>query len=384
MKPSEVKKLLGKGEDSFRQFKTRFSSVDSLAAEISAFANGGGGRIFVGVDDNGDITGLNQGEIRKLNQWISNSTSQKIEPPIFVQTEIIEVDEKLILVISVPQGTSKPYSANKNQFWVKSGADKRRATRDELFRLMQSSSAFFADEMKTEVSTKHFDFLYFSEFYKQVYNEDLDELNSERTVLLENLKLVRENDLTLAGVLLFGKSVETLKPQFGIKATCYISDDEYRDKEDIGGKLFEQHRKGVGFILRNLHRFQESDEFNAPGELEIPAAAIKEAVANALAHRDYFYNTSISINVYPDRVEVISPGNLPNTVTIESIKLGIHMERNPILLSFMAKNQEMGYTGRGSGIPRMIRLCKQREIPLELVNDSTREQFRVVFNRKTQ
>jgi ATP-dependent DNA helicase RecG len=233
----------------------------------------------------------------------------------------------------------------------------------ELFRLLQSSSALYADEMKTEILKNQFDFLYFSEFYKQVYDED---------------------HLTLAGVLLFGKSVETLKPQFGIKATCYLTEDEYRDKEDIGGKLFEQHRKGVDFILRNLHRTQETDDFNSPGELEIPAVAVKEAVANALVHRDYFYNTSIFINVYADRVEVVSPGKLPNTVTLEGVKLGIHMERNPILLSFIAKNQEMEYTGRGSGIPRMIRLCKRRQTPLEFINDSQREQFRVIFRRKAR
>ncbi len=383
MEPSEIIKLLQKGEDSFRQFKTKFMSIDNLAVEISAFANGGGGRILVGVNDDGESTGLNKEEIQKYNQWISNSTSQKIEPPIFVQTEVVEVDNKLVLIISVPQGTSKPYSVSKNQFWVKNGSDKRRATRDELFRLMQSSSSLFADEMKTEIATKHFDFLYFLEFYKQVYGEDPRDLSIERNVLLENLKLIRDDYLTLAGALLFGKNIESLKPQFGIKATCYISEDEYRDKEDIGGNLFKQYRKGTDFILRNLHRVQNSRDFNSPGELEIPAAAIKEAVANALAHRDYFYNTAIFINIYADRVEVVSPGNLPNTVSIESIKLGIHMERNPILLSFMAKNPEMGYTGRGSGIPRMIRLSKSYGVLLELINDEKREQFRVVFGRKT-
>jgi ATP-dependent DNA helicase RecG len=384
VEPSDLKKRIDKGEDSFQQFKVRFSSIDNLAVEISAFANGGGGKIMVGVSDKGQLTGLNPEEIRKHNQWTSNSTSQKIEPPIFVQTEVIEVDKKYILIISVPRGMSKPYSVNKDQFWVKNGSDKRRATRDELFRLLQSSSALYADEMKTEILKKQFDFLYFSEFYKQVYDEDLEDLQIERDILLENLKLVHENHLTLAGVLLFGKSVETLKPQFGIKATCYLTEDEYRDKEDIGGKLFEQHRKGVDFILRNLHRTQESEDFNSPGELEIPAVAIKEAVANALVHRDYFYNTSIFINVYADRVEVVSPGKLPNTVTLEGVKLGIHMERNPILLSFIAKNQEMGYTGRGSGIPRMIRLCKRRQTPLEFINDSQREQFRVIFRRKAR
>lgn len=383
MKAPQLKQLLEKGEDSFQQYKRKFSGINQLAAEISAFANSKGGKILVGVDDNGDVKGLSKQEIQSLNQSISNATSQKIEPPIFVQTEIVEVDGLNVLIISIPQGTNKPYGVNKDQFWVKNGADKRRATRDELFRLMQSSNRLFADEMPTDILVDQFDQHYFSEFYRQAYGEALEDLNINQKILLENLKLLRSDNLTLAGVLLFGKNVESLKPQFGIKATCYISEDEFRDKEDIGGKLFEQHRKGVDFILRNLRRIQKTADFNAPGELEIPIAPIKEAVANALVHRDYFFNSSISINVFHNRVEVISPGLLPNTINIESIKLGIHMERNPILLSFFAKQPDAGYTGRGSGIPRMIRMCKENQTPLEFINDTIKEQFKVTFFRST-
>lgn len=185
-----------------------------------------------------------------------------------------------------------------------------------------------------------------------------------------------------AGLLLFGKNVAFHKPQFGIKATNYLTEDSFLDKEDIVGKLFEQHRKGIDFILRNLYRSQVDSDFNLPGQLEIPLFAIKEVVANALAHRDYFINLSVFINIWPDRVEILSPGVLPNTVNIENIKLGIHMERNPILLSFMAKNPNFGYTGRGSGIPRVLRLCKAQGVKVEFVNDTARNCFQVIFYRK--
>jgi len=115
--------------------------------------------------------------------------------------------------------------------------------------------------------------------------------------------------------------------------------------------------------------------------LEIPAAALKEAVANALVHRDYFINSSIFINIFNDRVEIVSAGLLPNTLNVENIKLGIHIERNPIILSFMAKFQDSGYTDRGSGIPRMLRLCQEKKVPLKLINDTDRNQFKVIFYR---
>ncbi len=380
----QLKERLKAGEDSRHQFKEKFSSIDKLAVEISAFANSQGGKIIVGVNDRGEITGLNRQEISKLNQWISNATSQKIEPPLFVSTRTLLLEQLPVLIIEVPRGTNKPYCVNKSEFWVKNGADKRRATREELLRLMQSSSRLFADELPVGVSIDRFDFLHFARFYQEAFGEELNHSTIPQEVLLENLKLLQGEQLTLAGFLLFGKGVALHKPQFGIKGTVYLSEDEFRDKEDIGGNLFEQYKQGVDFVLRNLHRTQrQGRDFNAPGELEIPAPAIKEAIANALAHRDYFINSSVFINIFDDRIEITSPGVLPNTVTIENIKMGIHLERNPILLSLMAKDPNFGYTGRGSGIPRILRLCKDKEVPVTFINDTHRNLFQVIFSRHT-
>lgn len=370
------------GEDSTRQFKENFASIDRLAVEIAAFANSQGGRILVGVNDWGEVVGLDSADIRRLNQWISNATAQKIEPPLFVQTHTLVVDERVLLIVVVPRGPHKPYCVNKTEFWVKNGADKRRATREELFRLMQAASQLFADEMITEVPLTELDELWFAHYYQATFDEPLTESALPRETLLENLKLARDGYLTLAGLLLFGRDVAWRRPQFGVKATVYLTPDEFRDKEDIGGNLFMQQKQGVDFILRNLRRRpMPGQDFNAPGELEIPAAALKEAVANALVHRDYFINSAIFINIFPDRVEIASPGVLPNTVTVENIKLGIHLERNPILLSFAAKDPDFGYTGRGSGIPRILRLCREKRVAVTLLNDVERNAFRVIFAR---
>ena len=370
------------GEDSSHQFKTNFTSIDHLAVEIAAFANSQGGSILVGVDDHGKVVGLESTEVHRLNQWISNATTQKIEPPLFVSTETALWNDRAILVIAVPRGPHKPYSVNRSEFWVKNGADKRRATREELFRLMHSSSQLFADEMVTEAPMAELDSLQFAHFYQIAFKEDWRDAGVEQETLLENLKLAHDGSLTLAGLLLFGQRVEWRRPQFGIKATVYLTPDEYRDKEDIGGNLFTQRKQGVDFILRNLHRRQQGQDFNAPGVLEIPEAAIKEAVANALLHRDYFIQSSVAIDIHADRVEISSPGVLPNTVTVENIKLGIHLERNPILLSLTAKDPEFGYTGRGSGVPRIVRFCRDQDVPVSFINDVERSAFRVIFGRR--
>ena len=180
-----------KGEDSSQQFKANFASIDKLAVEITAFANSNGGNIYIGVDDNNVIQGLSNQDIQRLNQWIA--TSQKIEPPIFVQTQIVLIEDKKLMIISVPKGINKPYSVNKTEFWVKNGADKRRASRDELFRLMQSSGSLYADEMDAGIGIDYCDFFYFSEFYRVVYGDTLDNLTISKEQLLENLKLATKN-----------------------------------------------------------------------------------------------------------------------------------------------------------------------------------------------
>lgn len=382
MQCGQLLKILDKGEDSANQFKKDFSSIDSLTAEITAFANSQGGNIFTGVDDNGNIIGLSKEDIKRLNNWISNACSQKMEPPVFVSTNIIACEKKRVMLISVPRGINKPYCANKKDYWVKNGADKRRATRDELFRLMQASSRLFADEMLTDISLDNLDYDIFTDFFVRHYHEEPEAVEIDRTKLLENLKLAGENRLTLAGLLVFGTNVENLKPQFSIKSTRIQADGVLADKQDIGGRLLEQFQQGIDFLSRNLHRIPLVDDFNAPGVLEIPMPVIKEVLANALVHRDYFVNAPVFINISAETVEIVSPGCLPNTVSVENIRLGIHIERNPIILSFMAKEPAFGYTGRGNGIPKVVKLCNELKLRVDFINDKTANRFKIVFYRK--
>lgn len=381
----ELLEFLHKGEDSSQQFKENFDSINKLAVEISAFANSNGGIIFIGVDNEGNLIGLEKNDIERLNGWISNATSQKIDPPIFVKTEILICNDKRIMILTIPRGTNKPYAFNKTEFWVKNAGDKRRASREELFRLLQSSKMVYSDEMETDAVFDDLDVNYFVKYYASAYDEKIEFSEIPQKGLLENLRLFKKNHLTLAGLLLFGKNPERIKPQFNIKATYYDGNDvsvsKFIDSEEINGKIIDEFQKGIVFIERNLRRVQRDNNFNAPGELEIPKEAFSEILANALIHRDYFINSSVYINLFLDRLEIVSPGLLPNTLNEENIKLGIHIARNPILLSVLEKEKKFSYKGRGSGIPRVIRLCNEAKINITLVNDVSRQQFKVIFAR---
>ncbi|MDM8538836.1 putative DNA binding domain-containing protein, partial [Desulfobacterales bacterium HSG17] len=374
-----------KGEDSFYQFKEKINSIDNLAVELSAFANSDGGVLIIGVSDKGILKGINREEVGKLNQWVSNASTSKIVPPIFVRSETLLCNKKRILIIYIPRGLNKPYAVNKMEFWVKNGADKRRVTREELFRLMQASRNIFADEIETGADISNLDQNYFDQFYKQYYDDSITDLEISNEKLLTNLKLMGENNLTLAGLLLFGINPELFAPSFSIKATYFEgydkSVDVFRDKEEIRGRLIDQYKNSIAFIKRNLHRLQNDNNFNAPGELEILESAFTEAVSNAIIHRDYFINSPIFINLFFDRLEIVSPGTLPNTLTEENIKYGVHIERNPTILSMLERDREFRYSGRGSGIPRIIKKCREKNLEVCFINEKKLQLFKVVFER---
>ncbi len=388
MNCDQLEEILNRGEDSNHQFKANFKSIDQLAVEISALANSDGGMIIIGVSDECDLIGISKKDVSRLNQWISNATSNKIDKQIFVKTEINICDKKRILIIQVPRGINKPYAVNRVDVWVKSGADKRRAPVEEILRLAQTSGFLYADESETETTVDDIDLDFFKDRSHTFYQEKIERLEIPIKTLLVNIKLMQNDKLTLAGLLLFGKNPEFVKPQFGIKATyfegCEISGQKYKDSEIIRGKLINQYLDGIYFIKRNLRRIQGNQNFNAPGILEIPEETFSETIANAIAHRNYYIDSSIQINLFDDRLEVNSPGNLPNTINEENIKFGVHIERNPIMLYFLEKDPKFRYSGKGTGIPRVIKLCEEADLKVKFINDKQKQQFSVIFYRKSE
>lgn len=381
---SDLVKIIGRGEDSKTQFKLRFDSIDSLAVEVSAMANTEGGLVVVGVSDDAEIVGVD--DLHRLNQWISNACSQKIEPPLNVITENVNYENKIVVLMKIPMGTNKPYAVNKSEFWVKVGADKRRATREELKRLMQASGNLYADEMPViDTNVSDIDMFFFRRFCEEEFGMRIDDSTSSIERILTNLKLMKAGCLTLAGLLLFGEKPERIKPQYIVKAISFAGNDasgkEYIDSEDICGILPNTFKDTMAFIKRNLRRKQNGQSFNLPGILEVPEIAIEEAVVNAIVHRDYFINSGVRILIFDNRVEIISPGNLPNTVSTENIKYGIQIVRNPILLSFVSK-LKIPYRGIGSGVLRMIKECRDARISEpEFIEDRNAELFKVIFSR---
>ena len=381
MEAIELIELIGRGEDSRTQFKKGQSVTNarSLAGEMAAFANGKGGRILIGVDDEGSIVGLSPDDIRRINQLISNTATDCIRPSINPETENISVGGKLVMVVTVSEGISKPYADNDGVFWVKSGADKRRVTsREEIQRMLQSADLVHADEVPVRGATAgDLDSEHFQTFFESQYGEPLDAMLDRAGIslvqLLNNLGLARDATLNLAGLMLFGRNPQKYRPAFVVKAVSFVGDDpagdKYRDSQDIYGCLRDLYKETISFLTRNLRRVQDGKGFNTEGDLEVPRAALEELVVNMLLHRDYFVSAPWRVFMFDDRIELISPGSLPNNLTVENIRNGVSNIRNPLIASFATR--ELPYRGIGTGIRRALAAVPN----LELESDHERNLF---------
>ncbi len=355
MEISELISTIAKGETSHCQFKRNMTNQDSMAEEMVAFCNSGGGLIVIGVSNDGAVAGLSSLDVDRLNQLVSNTASQSVSPPALVTTESLELPEGLVLLVKVADGMRKPYT-HKGTIVVKSGSDKRKVTApEEMQRMFQASKLIHGDEVPVPTSSvSDLDLKLFSEFVRSQYNEELETVGAPQ--LLTNMNLMRDNMLNVAGVLLFSSRPQFLLPSFIVKAVAFPEDsivsNVYDDSEDLGGDLGTLFEKSLAFIKRNLKKTQGSKTINSIGKPEIPDIVFEELLANAFIHRDYFISAPVRLFIFSDRIEIISPGHLPNNLTIENIKRGNSNMRNPILASFATRI--LPYRGIGSGIRRAL------------------------------
>lgn len=384
METAELLEIISRDEDSRHQFKANITNESSLAQEMVAFSNSGGGSIFIGVSNDGTFSGLDRSDMGRLNQLVSNAASQHVRPPINPWTENILMPNGLVMHVVIPDGISKPYMDKNGVIWVKSGSDKRKATsREEIQRLYQSASLIHGDEIPVQgMTASDLDVEYFREFFERNIGEPFEQQELGLPDILRNMNLMKEGNLNIAGALLFAKNPSFKLPAFIVKAIAFpgneIHDVEYLDSRDITGKLADVFRQSMSFVLGNIHHIQCDQGVNAAGQPEIPRIALEELIANALIHRDYFVTAPVRIFIFDNRIDILSPGHLPNNLTVENIKSGNSNIRNPVLASFATKM--LPYRGLGSGIIRALKSYPH----IHFDNDRDGNLFKVTIQRKME
>lgn len=381
METEELIEIISRDEDSRHQFKADVTNETSLAQDMVAFSNSGGGSIYIGVSNDGTFAGLGRADIGRLNILISNAASQQVRPPINPQTENISTSKGLVMRVIVSDGISKPYMDKNGVIWVKSGADKRKATsREEIQRLYQSAGLIHGDEIPVSgMTVADFDIDYFRDFFVRNFGEPFEKQNLPLPDILQNMNLMKDGVLNISGALLFAKNPSFKLPVFIVKAVAFpgheIHETDYMDSRDISGKLADVFQQSMSFVRSNIHHVQGEQDVNAIGQPEIPTISLEELIVNSLIHRDYFVSAPVRIFVFVDRIEIISPGHLPNNLTIENIKCGNSNIRNPILASYATRI--LPYRGLGSGITRALKAYEH----IEFENNRDGNLFKVTIRR---
>lgn len=366
------------------QFKERITDKYDIGCEMVAFSNSRGGRLIIGINDkSGAINALSYLELQETTNLLTSIASDNVIPNVLIDIENVPVTGGGVVIASIPEGKNKPYHDNKGVIWVKNGADKRKVFDNaELAEMMSECGNFAPDEASLPDATMD-DLdadtikLYLMSRFAPVFKvKEIDELNmkdysldamSEFIIkgttiekLLRNLRFIRpDGKLTVAAMLLFGKHTQRWLPVMTAKCISYIGDSiggsQFRDKmndTEIEGNLLHQFRTIMNFLTRNLRKIQVEKEFNSLGELEIPYECLTEYVVNALVHRSLNIKAPIRVFLFDNRLEIHSPGTLPNGLTIEDIKNGTSLPRNMFL--FTNANYLLPYTGVGSGVRRAL------------------------------
>ena len=386
MTEETLKDLCLCGETTKVQFKEDPISQKEVAKEMIAFANTKGGVILFGVEDKtGIIKGLSHEQIQQVSRELGNAAQEQIKPTIYIETEVVKVDGKHVLVCTIEEGRNKPYKNLQGEIWVKQGADKRRITENsEILGLFQSAGNYHPEEdAERGSSMDDLEMVYLRDFFKKVYGKEIEDFDQPLESMLCSLGILKQSgELTRAGMLYFGKNPQLYERSVVIKAVVFagneLGDTHYIDSRDISGTLPWMFKEGMAFLKSYLRHEQNGQNFNSVGKLEIPEVVLEELLQNALVHFDLLNHAAIRILIFNNRIEIINPGCLYGGLSVNDIKLGVSRQRNPLMADLAAKT--MIYRGLGSGIVRAMR----EDSHIDFGNEESANQFKVTVWRTIQ
>lgn len=356
MTPNELRERILRWEDSHTDFKREVSHNDELAKDLVCFANGDGGQIIIGVDEGRNVVGVaDPGALMLRADEVSFNLCS---PPLVVAAEVVLLDGKPVVVLNVPKGDQRPYATSNGRYYVRSGARCRPASRDQMLRMFQATESLFYDEQRLgRLDLSDLDLDAVSRHLADAREQDLGE---DLPRLLRAWRLYDGEHPTVGGAVLFGRNpqaaLESSKVVVGALSGSDLGDD-FIDRKDLSGGLFDIVDQISTFLRLHLRTGHEIVGFEPERREEIPFAALREAVVNALVHRDYTIPGPIRVFVLANRVEVRSPGRPPNSVNVDAMRAGVHVPRNPHIYSRVAAAQLA--TRAGTGVLRIVRLLRE-------------------------
>ena len=352
MDKSDIQALIKQGENSSVEFKRSEVRKETLAREIIAFANSYGGTILIGVDDNGIILGVEA----KFNyeEWIMNIARTNVIPSIIPSFSTITIDNKTICIVEVPKGNNKPYQTVDSKYLIRVGSTNRTATQLELMRLFQQSGFFHYDLVGISNSNmKELNFSKIDSYFNRYDIDFTEEDTIEKEQLLVNSDILTENsECSIAGLLIFGSNPQRRLSNASISVARFMGNEvnsELIDNKVIEGTLPDQVDTATA-LIKSLVLSPSTISGNKRVNIvkNYSDKVYRELIVNAVVHRNYSIDGSrIRVFIFDNRIEIKSPGRLPNTVTIEKIRVGVSFAVNPVIVKFMENLRYIDKLGRG-------------------------------------
>jgi ATP-dependent DNA helicase RecG len=395
MTKTELLELIANGESSGVEFKRDDVRPEQLAKEIVALANFQGGVILLGVEDDGTITGIQR---ENLEEWVMDTVfGRYVHPMILPFFETIQIDaDRRVAAISLTQGAAKPYvvrQQDREEVYIRVGSTSRKASREQQARLFALGGMLHAEMLPVSGSGfADLDLERLHDYLGHVLNDPDVPADSDAWVKrLIGLGFMADRQegaavCTIAGIVLFGRRPRRALRQAGVRWMAFegesmdyaAADDSVLDDPLVGLWRTEDGSRTLerGGLLENLMERMRPFVTQETGELAdgvrrerhwfYPVAALREALVNALAHRDWTRIEDVEVVSYADRLEVKSPGALQNSMTVEKMLAGQRSPRNPLIVDVL---RDYGYVdARGMGVRTKI-------VPLLLKQNGVAPEF---------
>jgi len=340
-------------ESSTVEFKRDLPKNDQIIKTIIGFCNSSGGKLVIGVENDGTIIGIDEKKAIQTMEWLEKSIYEASTPPIIPKVLSQRIGDKVILIVEVSSGMNKPYyrysEGLEKGTYVRIGKSTIRATYAMIEELKWQSRGLSYDAMPVyQAKEEDLDEKKILEFLKK--RRIKTELTISREVL-KRYKLIYEEHLkifpTVGGMLLFGKNVDYWFSEAMIICS-HFSGNSGRDaiaNRDVKGTLFEQFNGAYEFILSRLNRSFIIRGPKREEQLEIPEIAIREILINAIVHRNYHIQAPTKIAIFENRIEIFSPGSFPTP--FPSLRLGLTDVRNMVICNIFREAQYMEKLGSG-------------------------------------
>lgn len=369
MEKVEFENLLNNGENSSVEFKNKRTRAESIAKEMVAMLNLEGGCIYIGIEDNKEMTGVERD--KNYEEWIMNISRNAISPSVIPMYEEFIIDDIKIIKIEVKKGINKPYyTTNNGKYYIRVGSTSREASQQGLIRLLQESGQIHYEIIPIiNTGIKNLSRPKVEEYF-EIRNIDVSDYDEkELQNILYNTEILVDyagdkRAVSLLGGLFFLKNVDLFIKNSGVQIAVFDGNDVTQriiDKKDLKGNIPDIIEKTLDYINLNT---KVSETFEGIKRIDIPEYRIKiirEIIVNAFSHRDWsLTGAKIRVYMFEDFLEVRSPGKIPNTLNIERMKMGVSYYRNPVISQMLT---DYGYADKiGRGIMNIISYCKNKNL----------------------